>query len=175
MGATAAGRDCHSRSHHRLSGAHFRLVLDYETGDPARPGSASRRGAHLGQRDRSDLCAASELGADGCHGGDRARVWVVGRCRGRVWHCCNADDDHHRVAPVCGDDRGVALVDASGTRRGGDVPVDRRLLLRRQRAEGDAGRLGHAGCCGTALHVDDNVEDGTAAGRRAADCARRPT
>jgi KUP system potassium uptake protein len=53
-------------------------------------------------------------------------------------------------------------------------PDHRRLVLRRERAEGDAGRLGHAGGCGRAVHVDDDVEDGAAAGGRAADGARDP-
>ena len=57
-------------------------------------------------------------------------------------------------------------------RRHGGVPDDRPRVLRRQRAEDSAGRLGHACRRAGAVHADDDVEDRPPARRRAADRAR---
>ena len=48
LGAAAAGRHRDSGGDHRVAGADLRIVLDHPAGDAARPGAASRRGAHLG-------------------------------------------------------------------------------------------------------------------------------
>ena len=52
------------------------------------------------------------------------------------------------------------------------IPDDRSGVLRRERAEDPAGRLGHAGGRADPLHADDDVEDRAPARRRAADGAR---
>ena len=63
----AAGRPRHAGGDHRLAGAHLRRLLAHPPGDAARLLSAARHRAHLVARDRPDLRAAGELGADGQH------------------------------------------------------------------------------------------------------------
>ena len=61
VGPRDGGRD------HRVAGADLRRLLAHAPGGPARLLPAPRHRAHLVARDRADLRAAGELGADGLH------------------------------------------------------------------------------------------------------------
>ena len=97
LGAAAARRARHRGGDHRLAGADLRRVLADPAGDPARLLPAPRHRAHLPRRDRADLRAGGQLGADGRTIAARPRVRLVDRAGRRLRHRRDADDGDHHV------------------------------------------------------------------------------
>ncbi|KAF1853906.1 hypothetical protein Lal_00005115 [Lupinus albus] len=145
MGALSADRAVHRRRRHRQPGGDLRRLLADPAGGPARALPASRHPPHLQRGGRADLHPPRQLGPAGRGAGAGAGLPIVEPSRRRLRHRGDRRHDHHHLPVPGGGAPPLELEPAGLPRRRRRLPDGGDLLLRRQRGEDPAWRLGAAG------------------------------